>query len=124
MVTITDGQLPWVIGLSAAILIAGAWFVVLAYEDIRRRRDRKRKGRAIVDKARQPLVVDLHSEAFVDQVGLALGPTPDERADERIRAEARREAEAAAFVTPGMPVADEFLRRMFPRTKDAPKERP
>lgn len=43
---------------------------------------------------------------------------------ERIRAEAAADAAGAAFVTPGRRLADAFLAELFPRSKDAPKERP
>lgn len=43
--------------------------------------------------------------------------------NEAIRAEAARDAAGAAFVTPGHARLDGFLAELFPRTKDAPKEK-
>ena len=41
-----------------------------------------------------------------------------------LRRQARADGAEAAFVSPGCPNADAFLAELFPRSKDAPKERP
>lgn len=69
--TITDGQLPWVIGLSCAIAVMAASLLVLAWDSVVRRRERMRRGRSIVAKA----MADPVEAAYSDAVGIALAPT-------------------------------------------------
>lgn len=114
MVTITDGQLPWVIGLTASILVVGAWFVVLAAEDIRRRRARKRKGRAIVDEARKVPGAALDDE-------LAQLPTEVDRLHWLAAADGARAATHSPLLVE-IYAAQIHARFGDDITKDAPKE--
>lgn len=141
--TISDAQLPWVIGLSCAIAVMAASLLVLAWDSIVKRRERVRRGRSIVAKTmRSARVVndpadvwhglpyadgaepgaDAVEQAYADAVVIAL--SPDEVEAARLRALAAADGAEAAFMTPGCPVADLFLAELFPRTKNAPKEGP
>lgn len=116
--TISDAQLPWVIGLSCAIAVMAASLLVLAWDSVVRRRERMRRGRSIVAKA----MADPVEAAYSDAVGIALAPDALEVA--RLRVLAAADGAEAAFMTPGCPVADLFLAELFPRSKNAPKEGP
>lgn len=112
---------PWVLGVIVVYAVSLTWiFGYLLLGDIQRRRLKRRPDTimAVADAAlaEQPHLAD-DGEAVARTV-LALEEVAE------LRRLARADGEAAAFVTPGCPNADAFLAVLFPRSKDAPKERP
>jgi len=123
MVTISDGQLPWVIGLSCAIAVMAGSLLVLAWDSILKRRERMRRGRAIVAKTMAPD----HDAEILAVAEQALEERPelfDDDAATVLRALSIADGAEAAFVSPGHPDADALLAALFPRSKNAPKEGP
>lgn len=117
---------PWLVGLTVVYVIALTFFFGYIFVEQAGQKRRTARQKAAADHDAE--IIAVAEQGLEERPELADDAEAVARTvlalNEAIRAEAARDAAGAAFVTPGHARLDGFLAELFPRTKDAPKEKP